>query len=554
MAAGRIGEIADRDSQSIVSRTTREFKQGVDADVEEQLAALREAAALREKKDPLTQSLIDRFALGGLSGIDLIRARRDQTLGRLEGASQGLLGQVRAGFDSEEVRELLRLQSTIKPVAFEGTEVQPTVPEFRNNAKRGQQQAINRALQFAQAGQKDRADRAQQIQTIADAEAQIIQLRSRDGSEVRDVLALRLRTAEQIFSVEGDTSRLRLDTLQAEQDARVRLAQLDRDRLDRGRSAAESAFDALVSGGGGGFQSFLKSQTFGIGRTVTGNLAETILSSSGTLGIDKLFSGQTKDGKLTKFGKILAGTPFGTDPAELARDRNTTAIDASTLATDRLTSALSIRGGDGVTLSPFTGVSRQGVRLEGLDIFREESAAAAQSSTAVTRETNALLSKALQVGVLGAAGATSIVGGARRGGAAGAAQVAGGVATAASGILDALKYVPGFAGPLGAVGLGVSLLSGFIGGQDPLKREHEIQETLKSHAFQLPDSESRHFDTFGRSLDTSNNAIRPIIVNITALDAQSIMDRSAEITDAVRVGLNSDGGALMADVKTQLEG
>ncbi len=517
-------------------------------------AAIKAADDLRDKQDPIARRLIESLVLDGRSGIGLIRGRRDQTLSRLEGASPGLLAQIRGGFKAQEVRELLRFQESIKPVEFEGTEVQPTVPEFSDNAKRGQQQAINRALQFAQAGQKDRADRAQQIQTIADAEAQIIQLRSRDGSEVRDVLALRLQAARDIFAIEGDMSHLRLETLQAEKDAQVQLAQLERERIDRGRTAAESAFDALISNGSGGFDAFIKSQTLGIGRTITGNAAELFLSNSGTLGIDTLFGGQSKDGKLNKFGKLLQDTPFGTDPADLARDRNTISIDANTLANDRLTNALSIIGSSGVPLSPLSRGVGEGLRLEGLDIFREEQAEASKSNTAIAKETNQLLSKITQTAIFAGAATHGIVGGVRRGGIGGAVQVGGGIAAAASGGLKLLDKLSGLAGPLGIVGLAAPLVAGLFGGQDPLKREHEIQETLKRHAFQLPDSESRHFDTFGRSVDTSNNAIRTVNITINALDSQSVMDRSADITEAVRTGFNADGGAFVGDLRTQFEG
>ncbi len=557
VAAGQIGEIADRDSQSIVSRTTREFKEGVDADVEEKLAALREAAALREKKDPLAKSLIDRFALDGLNDIGQVRVQRTQALDRLQGASGGLLSQVSDGFDARIRRIAAESEEKFLASGFNGAEVQPTVPEFSDNAKRKQQQDINRALQAAQTVQKADASRVRQLDLIADAEAQIVQLRSRDGSEIRDVLAIRLRSIERIAAIEGETSQVVEARLQAQLDTSVQLAQLERDRIDRGRTAAESAFDALVANGSGGFDAFIKSQTLGIGRTITGNAAELFLSNSGTLGIDQLISGQTKDGKLTGIGKLFQGTPLGTDPADLARERNTISIDANTLANDRLTSALSIAGSNGVPLSPLTGLIGGGtspLRLEGLEALREEASEAAKGNTAVAKETNALLAKITQTAVFAGAATHGIVGGSRRGGIGGAVQVGGGIAAAASGGLKLLDKFSGLAGPLGIVGLAAPLIAGLFGGTDPMKREHEIQETLKANRFILPDSESRHFDTFGRSVDTSNNAIRTVNITINALDSQSVMDHAQELTEAVRSGFNADGGAFMGDIKTQLEG
>jgi hypothetical protein len=293
--------------------------------------------------------------------------------------------------------------------------------------------------------QEARRKESEFLQVKVDAEERLLRLRSRDGSEITSILALRLSAIERIAQLEGDTSRVALESLKARKDAEVQLAQLERDRLDRGRGAAESAFDALVSGGKSGPAAFLKSQVFGIGRTVSGNLAEQLLANSGTLGLDGLITGQTKDGKLTAIGKALQGTALGVNPVDLQR-QNITSLDLNTSATDRLTGALTGRGSDGASLTPLRKSIGEGADFLGLDWLRENtelSAGAAQLTTEATKETNQLLSKIVQTGVFGAAGAAGIASGVRRGGVAGAVQTGAGIASTAGGILKALEIGTG---------------------------------------------------------------------------------------------------------------
>jgi len=515
------------------------------------------AKELREKLDPVAQRLIESLALEKLDGLARIRADRDQTLGKLQGASPALLAQIRAGFEAREVRELIaqrERQGDFEPLkgSFETRSV-----ELDANAQFEQSKLIQRVRQVPGDIAAFNQGRVRQIEQIADAEERIIQLRSRDGSEIRDVLAIRLSTIEQIADIEGETARVVEGRLQAQLDASVQLAQLERDRLDRGRQAAESAFDALVSGGSGGFDAFLKAQVLGIGRTVTGNLAEQVLANSGTLGLDGLIGGQTKDGKLSPIGKLLQGTALGVNPADLQRE-NITALSLNTSATERLTAALSGRGGsDGSFLTPLRKSIGDDAGFLGLDWLRESSqvtADAAGTTSEATKETNQLLAKIVQTSIFGAAGAAGIAGGVRRGGVAGAVQTGAGIASTAGGILSALKIGSSFAGPLAAIGLGASLIGSFFGGQDPLKREKQIQDELNRNRFNAPESINREFDTFGRSVESGPNGVRIVNVNVTTMDAKSFMDNRAMIGEAARVAFNEDGGATYSDFRREFEG
>jgi hypothetical protein len=577
---GQTSELASRkefeaatagDMQAAVARIVRETKAEVDESVAARLAIREAARELREKLDPIAKQFIDQSSLAGLTGLDEIRGRRDQLLGKLKGADPALLSQIREIFarqqdsflDEEEGRilkaEIEQLQTFVaNPQRFRS----PT--QFLNDPSRGdgvttglnpnalfeQQKLIQRVKEVPKDVEdfvKTSSDtRVRRIEQIADAEERIIQLRSRDGSEIRELYARRLEVIGQIADIEGETARVVEGRLQAQLDASVQLAQLERDRLDRGRQAAESAFDALVSGGKGGFDAFLKSQVLGFGRTVTGNAAEQLLANSGTLGLDGLIGGQTKDGQLTPIGKLLQGTALGVNPADLQRE-NITALGLNTSATERLTAALSGRGGsDGSFLTPLRKSIGESIEIpglesiEGLDIFFD-------NQTTATKETNALLGKVIQGAVFAGGGAASVASGVRRGGAAGGLQTA-------SGVLGIAAAFPGPQQPfLQAAALATQFASTFFG-SDPLKREKQIQDELNRNRFNAPESINREFDTFGRSVESGPNGTRIINVNVTAMDAKSFMDNRAMIGEAARVAFNEDGGATYSDFRREFEG
>ena len=537
---------------------------GPDAPSEGQLADRRRAAEqaeLRRRSLAGVRSVEDQLALEGLSGFDKLREQNRQAregLLKLPGIGQSDLSKVDEGFAARITREQDKQRNEINALIRESdTKALSSLVERAGKLKIDTDFTdIAKSNADERKKQEARRKEAEFIQIEVDAQEQLLRLRSRDGSEIRDTLALRLSAIERIAKLEGDTSRVALESLKARKDAEVQLAQLERDRLDRGRQAAESAFDALVSGGKSGGAAFLRSQVLGVGRTVTGNLAETLLKNSGTLGLDGLIPGQTKNGKLTPIGQALQGTFLGLNPADIQR-RNIEALGLNTSATDRLTAVLAGRGGsDGAALTPLRSVA-SGADFLGLDWLRESSqvtADAAGTTSEATKETNQLLAKIVQTSIFGAAGAAGIAGGVRRGGVGGAVQTGAGIASTAGGIFKALGVASSFAGPLAAIGLGASLIGSFFGGQDPLKREKQIQDELNRNRFNAPESINREFDTFGRSVESGPNGVRHVTININAIDARSIMDHRAELAEAVRVGFNEDGGATYSDFRREFEG
>jgi hypothetical protein len=176
------------------------------------------------------------------------------------------------------------------------------------------------------------------------------------------------------------------------------------------------------------------------------------------------------------------------------------------------------------------------------------------TTSEATKETNQLLAKIIQTTIFGTAGAAGIAGGVRRGGVGGAVQTGAGIASTAGGILKALEIGASFAGPLAAIGLGASLIGSFFGGQDPLKREKQIQDELNRNRFNAPESITREFDSFGRSVESGPNGVRHTTVNVYTMDAKSFMDNRAMIAEAARVGFNEDGGATYSDFRREFEG
>ncbi|MBI1356608.1 MAG: hypothetical protein GC160_19885 [Acidobacteria bacterium] len=397
--------------------------------------------------------------------------------------------------------------------------------------------------------------RVRLLERAGEAEARIMEARSRDSSTIIDLERLRLSVAEQVFKITGDTAALDESRLEAVTERQTRIAEIQRQQLDTVRQATGQAFDASISGGLGGLQAFGRSQLLGALRTTAQNAAAELFTGSARAGLGNVIGGQTRtrsDGvaELTVLGRLLQGTPLGVDQTKL----NTQSLDLNTIALRDLTA--SIRSG-----GPAFGATPSGaaIAVEGIGDVADATKRGADQASQTTQGIKAL-EKALGVGVFGAAAAGGIISGTQRGGIGGGLQVAGGVTSAVGGVASLFQGVTSALGGvlpfIQAGGIIASLVGGLFGGPDPAKRQREIQSKLDANRFNAPDAVNAEFDTFGRITDTGSQGqprtYQQVVVRVDAIDGQSVMRYAPQITEAVRAGMRGDGGAFYADVRREL--
>lgn len=158
-----------------------------------------------------------------------------------------------------------------------------------------------------------------------DYEIQINRLMAGPGGEVAAInqsASLRLDAAQRIYEITKDQARLELDTSAAIAEREVALLQLRRQGMTDYRNSVVNSFDALISGGRGGLSSFFASQGLGTLRGVIGNVAEQTYRP-GLLTLP----GQGTAESPNLLGKLLAGTPFGLDPASATMDNTRATIE-----------------------------------------------------------------------------------------------------------------------------------------------------------------------------------------------------------------------------------
>ena len=234
--------------------------------------------------------------------------------------------------------------------AFRSTNGDPLVPKFLGTDPSEQIRVLN--------DQERRQSRAININS------QI----SGPGNEMaaaRQIRDLEIATQSERFKWELSIAKAKTDSVNAVHNAEIENARklydinaeyedklLEKKKTDQAnfRSAVQGGFGALISGGGGGFSSFLKSQAVGMGSTIAGNAADMIYPSvQGAIG-NKL---NLDPNSLP--GRLLKGTPFSADPTKdlLANSNkeNTAATNANTTAMQsfnaQLATMLSPSGGGG---------------------------------------------------------------------------------------------------------------------------------------------------------------------------------------------------------------
>ncbi len=352
-----------------------------------------------------------------------------------------------------------------------------------------------------------------------------------------------------------------IDLEQAQYDAAVQhevtLAELQRKRLDDLRNLSGQAFDAILHGGKG-IEDFLKGTALGWGRTMFQNAAVTLLQGqSGHLALPG--QGTAKDP--TFLGKVLRGTPFGTDPqkdagaaklttagGQLSAAAKELTMAARALATSRSSggggmasdaawSKVFDGGGSASDLSPAE-LDQAWASLKDSSAWGPDAGWTGRSSGGGGMAAGA--AKGVGIGMAAAAAAFGAYSGFKAGGAQGALSGTGALAGGAGAIM-ALSGVTGPAAPIVAgAGMALALAASLLG--DPKQLRQKAENTLLTDSqYTMATPTSYATDRRGNLVDRDiAGNMRPVVqVNMTvsAIDSQSFQDRMPQILDAVSLGI-----------------
>lgn len=370
---------------------------------------------------------------------------------------------------------------------------------------------------------------------------------------------------------------LRRETQDAEIEHEVRLAELQRQRVDNIRNEAGQLFDALERGGAG-LEQFLKSTANGWLRTIAQNAAIELFG--GTSGHLALPGQTTTDGKQNWFGRILTGTPFSADPASKL---NTAGDHLHVAATELIGAARAlavspssggggfssaagtfsrILGGGGLTDAEIAdaGITPDALALLNLVPEAGPNAGGGYSvmgaGPALAKSGTSALYRDVGMAATVIAGGFGIYSGIQQGGARGALSASGSAAGMAGGLLS-LAGVSGPAAPiLMGLGLGLSLLPSLFPDRRAERQNYETN-LLNNSAFTLPDATDYSLDMRGNVIDRGAGGRVTVVQNhywsVDTMDAKSFMDNRASIGEAVRQELGANF-ALAAAVQSAASG
>lgn len=401
------------------------------------------------------------------------------------------------------------------------------------------------------------------------------------AQQVYDIEAARAKKEQDRVAMATAYHTLESAWLQAEIDQENKLGELQRKRLDDLRNLSDQFFDSMLKGRTG-IEDFLKNMATGWVRTIFQNIAtEELKGQSGHLTLP----GQGTAAAPTWLGKALAGTPFGLDPLkDVAATKLTTAgSELSTAAAALIAAAhaLAMSGsGGGVGRIPggvgiYTGSASWGYSPANWGSGGEV-IGGGDSTAGLTQ-----LSSGLWVrgpagdgldggyspangdwGSSPAAGGAGSFGGGSGGGSGGRKAVGygaaaigaalgaygavtspstkGKLASAGGGLTSIGSALPPPAGPIVmGVGMAMELVSMVMG--DPKQiRDQQENARLAESQYTGPAAMSYKMDRYGRNYDTDvSGGLRPIVVQVMAMDSKSIIDHSAAIAEALTVELEA---------------
>lgn len=405
----------------------------------------------------------------------------------------------------------------------------------------------------------------------------LAELRRREAEKValteQDLTAARLEyEAEQIKAL----GELREKNLNIEFDRTAEIMEMRKRELENFRDTAGKVFDSLDRDGAIGLKDFLMGYVKTVERQLFVNLAEEGFKTfRDKFKAGSMIPGQTNGaGELTLLGRILRGTPMGVDPVQLAQEANTKAVNENVAAIRELTAVMKgamtgdLSGvgagslglgstgyglpglpGFGLPTFPSSGGSSKGGFLGGLSsvfggggLFAGfkggDYSIALGGGRSTTASAMGLTSTAGRIGnIAGSAGIAGL-------GALGLFQgiSSGNVGQSISAGLGLASMIPGPQQPFLMAGAAIAgFVSQFFGGRNKDKFDKEQNQLLASRKYTEPVAGSMDYDlaTGSRTIDydwrgrTRVIVQRSMTVQISALDARSIIDRGEDIAKAV---------------------
>lgn len=388
-----------------------------------------------------------------------------------------------------------------------------------------------------------------------------------EGSAIAAAYAERKRLAGELFDFEDGHAKTYVEQVRAEKDYRramndaeieheLKLAELQRKRIEEFRSEMGSLFDALL-GGRSGIQQFAVNQLKTLGRAAFSNTATSIvtggkITAASTFGgtwLGDVFGSKDPSVKLN-----TAGTHLSMAAAELTQSARALAMSASGGA-----------GGFSPTASTFARIAGSkdftAAVLNDLPLTHDHGYGGIYSPgiamPAGKPSANFNFARAAGIGAAGLGAGFGIYSGIEMGGGRGAFTATGSALAGAGAIISLastkLAAVAGPAGALAGLVLG-SILPSLI--PDPkAMRAKELEQQRAARAYSEPTGRDYAVDIYGRSFDyDSRGSMRPIIYNdnrqYSAIDAPSFIEWGKNNPGAIAAvtshAIRNDGGEIAA--------
>jgi len=389
-------------------------------------------------------------------------------------------------------------------------------------------ESVNRGFMgISRADEQARTDRAlEAARATADYQSRRVQLMTGPGGEIAAVqtaTSIRLAALEQELTLGTSIFEVERQRLQITRDGELQILEIQKARAAETRAAGASIFDAITAGGGG-VKNYAAGLGMGTGRTIFSNLYSQV--AGGMSGKLSLTSNPN-----SMIGKILQGTPFGADPNAQAGAVQMTAAQIQMQAAQTQLSAAGM-GGAGGGIGSLLGLAGGG------------SGGSLPSNVAMLNpfykgggmSTGAKYTMGIGAGIGAGLGVMS---GIQQGGAGGALTSTASLAGGAAALLPMLSKSLALAGPIGgAIAIGATLAMAFL--PDPKQaRRMALEEQAKQRTYDEASGVEYTSDVYGRSADYGKRGDVRVYLNVNALDAQNIIDRQADIGEAVRQALSS---------------
>jgi hypothetical protein len=392
-------------------------------------------------------------------------------------------------------------------------------------------------------------------QALIAAQVRLLELSENEYDAARRIYDLRKSTAETV-----------VESKQAELDYSIRIAEIDKRRLESYKQQAGQVFDALTASGGGGLKDFFGGQLKMLERGIFVNASAGIFQKAGGA-LGKI--GGAIPGGATIFKGTILDPQNAASPEIRAREDNTKAIQQLTAV---MAGGMGIGGQSGLPIGLSGGIP--GMGPGGTPFFLPQLSLAANGGSrgnmgsffagmaafgtgnpfrsgdysvyqgngqATTASSLGLTSKSARLG-MATADAGAIIGGAygvKAGIQEGGAKGTFGAISAGAGAAAAVDPEPISKSVLAIVAMSAGMISALL---PSMKEQFEKQQiaVLEANRWTAPDAMSETYDirTGSSTVDydyrgRTRVVVQPQIV-IQAMDAQSVIDRGADIATAVQ--------------------